>query len=120
MDRNAMKTRVIQCAVVGLMVACLGLGTACKKQAGPVAVPAEASSYKLPGASNVFAALAEKNYEGTVVALTKAGSAARSQELQMEYLTLVREVRVRLMDVADKDPKAAAALDTLRVMSAGR
>lgn len=105
-------------AVLGVAL-CLGIGTACKKADGPIPETTQAA-LKLPGATNVIAALDQKDYAGAMAVLLKVRESLATAEQQMEFMVLTREVRGRLTEASASDPKAAEALKALRVMMGGR
>ena len=78
----------------------------------------EAAS-SLPGATNVIAALDRKDYEGAISALVTVKESVTQEQL-VEYAILTSNVKVRLMEAAPSDPKAAEALNVLRSLSTGR
>jgi hypothetical protein len=90
--------------------------------AAPNAPAAEAAPGKevLPGASSVRAALARKDYETAVGGLLALRGAATQGPMAEEYTALYDEVKFALIEVSQTDPKAATALGTLRVATAGR
>ena len=104
-------------------VLCAGLMSGCKKadvtDTGPDS-PAIQAAHKLPDGDAVLKALDQKDYEGAVGTLTKMQAAVSGSELEPQYMTLKMHVREKLMDVADKDPKAAEALNALRMSTSGR
>jgi len=97
----------------------LCVGTACKKSDGPSLETTQAA-LKLPGATNVFSALDQKDYAGAMAALAKVRESLATSEQQMEFMVLTREVRGKLTDASASDPKAAEALKAMRVMTGGR
>jgi hypothetical protein len=74
----------------------------------------------LPGASSVRAAMQKKDYETAVGGLLALKGAAAPGPQAQEYGVLYDEVKFALMDASQSDPKAAAALMSLRAGTAGR
>jgi hypothetical protein len=108
-----------RCALLMLIGLSAGFGPGCSKKttADPAAVAAAA---KLPGGGDVIAALEKKDYDGAVAALLKAGRTVNTEDQQVQYMSLSRQVREKLSEAAPNDPKAAEALTTLRTMTMGR
>jgi hypothetical protein len=97
----------------------LSLGnTSCSRTPGPVDQRAEAM--KLPGASNVFASLAQKDYEGAIAAWAKLRGTAANEEQQAQFSALSEELRGQLAKSSATDPKAAEAFNALRLVMSGR
>lgn len=82
--------------------------------------PAVEAAQKLPDGTNVLAALDQKDYEGAVAALAKIQPTANQGELAPSFLTLKLYVKNRLRELAPTDPKAAEALNAIRLMTEGR
>jgi len=104
-----------------IIVLLLGLilGTGCKKKS--VVSTETAQSYQqLPDATNVLAALNQKNYEEAVSGLVKLKDSVATEEQQNEYAILSREVKDKLLDASPTDPKAQEALQAFRLMTMGR
>jgi hypothetical protein len=117
-----MRTRLITSLSLVTLVAWVAVLTpGCSRQAGPdtMALQEEAAS-KLPGATNIFAALKNKDYEGALTALAKVKEALTTDQQQIEYAVLTSQVKTRLMEAAATDPKATEALNVLRSFSTGR
>jgi len=74
----------------------------------------------LPGASDVRAALAKKDYSGAVGGLVALKAFAATQEQIIEYNNVYGEVKSTLMEAAQTDAKANEALMTLRAATSGR
>jgi hypothetical protein len=108
-----------RCRLVILIGLAVSIGTSCGRKA-TVDSEAAAVASKLPGASEVMAALEKKDYDGAVAALLKAGRTVANEEQQVQYMTLSRQVREKLSEAAPNDPKAAEALAALRTMTLGR
>jgi len=84
------------------------------------AAPAAPGKEVLPGSSSVRAAIAKKDYDTAVGALLALKGAATQGAPAQEYSALYDEVKFALLDASQSDPKAAAALTTLRAAMAGR
>jgi hypothetical protein len=80
----------------------------------------QAAAFKLPGATNIFSALERKDYEGALAAYAKVKESLSTDEQQIEFAILTGEVKTRLMQASDTDPKAAEALNALRAFATGR
>jgi hypothetical protein len=96
--------------------------SAAAPEASPKTQPAAPAPGKevLPGSASVRAALQKKDYDTAVGGLLALrGAATRSPQTE-EYSALYDEVKFTLMDAAQGDSKAAAALMTLRAAGAGR
>ena len=95
----------------------IGFGTGCKKK--PVAESVAVDS-NLPGAAEVIAALDKKDYDGAMAAFIQVKATAASDEQQVQFMVLSRQVQFKLNEVAATDPKAAEALTAIRGMTLGR
>jgi hypothetical protein len=82
--------------------------------------PAVEAAQKLPDGTNVLAALDQKDYAGAVSGLAKIQQTASEGELAPAFLTLKLYVKNRLIELAPTDPKAAEALNAIRLMTQGR
>ena len=108
-------------ALIGLGVS-LGLGGPGCSRERPVTPDAQsmALALKVPGATNVFAALDKKDYEGAMAGWAKAKESVSTEQQQLEYAAFTQELKTRLMEAATSDPKAAEALEALRTFRSGR
>ncbi len=105
-----------------------GCSAGCGKKAGTggAAAPAataeagSVSASKLPGANDALAALDKKDYDGVIAGVMRVRQSVASAEQQAEFTVLVDEVKIRLLDSAPSDPKAAEALTALRRITGGR
>ncbi|MBI4324009.1 MAG: hypothetical protein HY674_01970 [Chloroflexi bacterium] len=113
----------------GLFVAVallVGLGAGCKKKPAAAGTPAGATetgpvtASKLSGAKEVIAALEKKNYDGVIAGLVSVRQNVADSQQQVEFATLVDEVKIKLLEVAPQDPNAGRALAALRMMTGGR
>jgi len=105
-------------AVIALGV-WLGLSASgCSKAPPPVTETDIA--LKLPGATNVFAALAKKDYQGAMVAWAKLKDSVSESEQQAQFAALTRTLRNQLAEASTTDPKAAEAFNALRAIMSGR
>jgi glutamine synthetase adenylyltransferase len=99
---------------------CFGLvGTGCKKQ-GPAGQTAAQTFEHLPEATNVTAALDQKDFETAVSSLPKIKESATTPEQQQEYRALLELVKNKVLEASATDPKAAEAMQALRLMITGR
>lgn len=112
-----MKSLIRQLAVVLVCVGA-GLGAGCSSK--PDTEAAQELAEKAPGSKDVMDALDKKDYEGAIAKLVAAQQMAATKEQQDALTSLTEEVKIRLLEAAPDDPKAAAALNSLRAMTAGR
>jgi hypothetical protein len=92
----------------------------CKKSQAPADADQIEASLKLPGATNVMAALDRKDYEAALGNLLKIREGVASEQELMDYMLLSRLAKDRLMDAATTNAQAAEALNVLRSMTTGR
>ncbi len=97
----------------------LGWGSAGCSKAAPPVNQAELA-LKLPGATNVFTALAQKDYEAALATWATLKDTAVSEEQKAQFAALTGELRAQLSDAARTDPKAAEAFNALRSVMMGR
>jgi hypothetical protein len=97
------------------VIICLGSG--CRRSAVDKEVIDEVS--KLPGASEVMAAIDRKDYDGAMAALGKVKEGVTTEEQNIQFMILARQARDKMTEAAATDPKAAAAVNALRAMSTG-
>ena len=116
MSNKIKKLGCLALLVSGVLLA--GLTGGCSRWPTVDPAAAEAAS-KLPGATDVMAALAKKDYDGTMAALMKVKEAATTEELTVQFGVLSSQVKSKLLEVADQDQKAADALNALRAMASG-
>lgn len=109
---------LMRLAVWVIGVTAFGLAGGCSKRPTLDPSTAEAAS-KLPGAADVMSALAKKDYDGAMAALMKVKEAATTEEQTVQFGVLSSQVKSKLLEVADQDPKAAEALSALRAMASG-
>jgi len=95
-------------------------GAGCGSRTRPTAPPAALDATKLPGATEVMAAIEKKDYDGAMAGLLKIKQTVTTEEQQMQYMVLCREARDKLNEAAATDAKAAEAVDALRAMTRGR
>ena len=93
-------------------------GAGCGTRTRPA--PAAIDATKLPGATEVMAAIEKKDYNGAMAGLLKIKQTVATDEQQMQYMVLSREARDKLIEAAATDPKAAEAVEALRAMTRGR
>jgi len=114
---SGMNCHLLKYGAVALVGVTLIWGTGCGKKAAPA--PVAAVTQGIPGAAEVMEALAKKDYEAALAALTKAKQEA-NEEQQPQVMQLFLTVKDKLNDLAPTDPKAAEALSALRMSSIGR
>jgi len=119
-------------AVAGLVwVAVLGAG--CGKKAEttspdttgssaqpPAAAASKSTSAKLSESQEVMAAIDRKDYDGAIATLLRIRQSVAGAEQQMQFANLADEVRIKLIEAAPTQPKAAEALGVLRRITGGR
>ena len=114
-----MKDKLAGLAAVTALGLALCAGSAgCGKNTAPVNQMEIA--LKLPGATNVFAALEKKDYEGAMAAWAKVKESATTEQQQLEFTAFTREFKNKLMEASTTDPKATEALNALRAFTATR
>lgn len=64
--------------------------------------------------------LGRKEYDGVIAGLVKVRQTVADTQQQVQFTTLVDEVKIKLLEEAPKDPNAGRALAALRAMTAGR
>ena len=84
------------------------------------AEPTSVSTAKISGAQEVMVALDKKDYDGAIAALLRVRQTVTSSEQQVQFATLADEVRIKLLEAAPTQPKAAEALTVLRRITGGR
>ena|SRR5690349_5951511 len=114
-----MKNRTAWHLLVLTSLCLASLSTGCKKQ--DASAQASALTYQhLPDATNVTAALDQKDYEAAIAALSKVKESVSTEEQQNEFRALMGQVQLKIGEAAASDPKAAEAMQALRVMISGR
>ena len=105
-------------AVLGVLAVSSGCG---KKDADATAVAGQAQpAAKLAGSDEAMAALNKKDYQATVAAIMKAKEGAASKEDEAALANLIDDVKVRLIQEAPRDSKAAEALLAVRRLGGSR
>jgi hypothetical protein len=122
--------KYIQSGLIAAIALLLTLTAGCSKQAAvqdEAAEPSAAvqetgstSASTLPGANDVVTALDRKDYEGAIGGLMKLRQSVRTQQQEEQYAIVVDEAKMRLLEQAPYDPKAAEALRVLRRFTGGR
>ncbi len=92
-------------------------GPGCRKASVDPKVVEGAS--KLPGATEVMAAIDKKDYDGAMASLMKVKQSLTTEAQNLEFLVLARQVRDKMSEAAATDPKAAEAVMALRAMTTG-
>ncbi len=108
-------------ARIASLLVCLvavGLSPGCNKKSGedPDVIAGAAG---LPGATNVWAAIEKKNYDGAMAALFKVRDACTTEEQNIQFMVLSRQVRDKLSEAGATSPAAAQAANALRSMTVG-
>ena len=67
-----------------------------------------------------MAAIDRKNYDGAIATLLRIRQSVANAEQQMQFANLADEVRIKLIEAAPTQPKAAEALGVLRRITGGR
>ena len=102
---------------LALIALAIGFGTGCKKSANDPKV-IEAVS-KLPGASEVWAAIDKKNYDGSVAALMKIQQGVKSEEQYVQFRVLAWQATQKISGAAATNAQAAEAVNALRALTTG-
>jgi hypothetical protein len=74
---------------------------------------------KLPGASNVLAAVDRKDYAGAMAALTKVKESVTTDEQNIHFMVLAKQARDKISEAAATNAEAAQAVMVLRALSTG-
>jgi hypothetical protein len=113
-----------RCAALALVGASISLGGGCSKKGTEQATGADATAVQaaqaLPEGTNVLAALDQKDYETAVSGLAKMREAVTGGDQETQFITLKQHVKNRLIEASATDPKAADALNALRMLTQGR
>jgi len=114
--------KLVRNSLLGAMLLVAGVGIGCGKKAADSAVAADqaAAPAKLAGSQEAMAALDKKDYEATVAGIMKAKDSVASKDDEAALANLIDDVKVRLIQVAPTDPKAAEALTVVRRLARGR
>ena len=113
------------------LAACLilGLGSGCgkKEEAGAEAPAAAAageagsvSQSGIPGANEALTLIDKGDFQGGMASIIRIKQATPPGEAQAKFAILADEARIRFLDAAPTNPKAAEALQALRQITAGR
>ena len=103
-------------AFVSLAIGCSKKG----ESAGVTEVTVTQAAQALPDGTNVLAALNQKDYETAVSALAKIHESVNGGDQETQFITLKQHVKNTLIEASATDPKAADALNALRLMTQGR
>jgi uncharacterized protein HemY len=115
--------KVINWVAVLALGLSLGLGLGCKQKVEQtVATDSEiqAIAQKFPDGPAVLTALEQKDYDAAVAGLAKIQQSLAGSETSPDFAALKQHVKNALMDAAPNDPKADAALNSLRFLTQGR
>lgn len=83
----------------------------------PQAVKAAES---LPGANEVMAAVAKKDFDGVLAALGKVREQVSTDEQNVQFMLLAYKAREKIAEIAPDDPKAMEVVAALRGLTTGR
>jgi|SRR5437773_6690649 len=86
----------------------------------PAATASKSTSAKLSESQEVMAAIDRKDYDGAIATLLRIRQSVAGAEQQMQFANLADEVRIKLIEAAPTQPKAAEALAVLRKITGGR
>jgi hypothetical protein len=75
---------------------------------------------RLSESQAVLAAIDRKDYDGAIAALLRIRQSVTTAEQQAQFANLADEARIKLLDAAPTQPKAAEALAVLRRITGGR
>jgi hypothetical protein len=106
------------CATLAGLLLCAGFSAGCGSKVESKG--ALALALKLPGAQDTLAALNKKDYEGAMAKLLILQQSVASAEQQTQFMSLVEEMKIKLLEAAPDNPKAAQALASLRALTGGR
>jgi hypothetical protein len=121
-------------AVSGLALM-IGIGAGCGKKADtkssettgasgqPPAATASKSTpaaVKLSGSQEVLSAIDRKDYDGAIAILLRIRQSVTTAEQQVQFANIADEARIKLLEAAPTQPKAAEALAVLRKITGGR
>ena len=105
-------------AVLTLIGLSVGFGTGCGKKPGVDPTVIEGAS-KLPGAADVMAAIDKQDYDGAMAALMKVKQTVTTDEQNVQFMVLARQVRDKMSEASVTNAQAADAVSTLRGMTTG-
>ena len=95
-------------------------GSSEQPQAATASKSTEATSAKLSGSQEVMAAIDRKDYDGAIATLLRIRQSVANAEQQVQFANLADEARIKLIEAAPTQPKAAEALGVLRRITGGR
>lgn len=100
----------------------LGFGPGCSKKEKVIDTDPEITAVisKLPAAASVKAAVEKKDYDAAMTALLQIKEKVTTEDQQLQFTSLSHWLKMKLMDAAPTDAKAAEALNALRGMNATR
>src|SRR5215831_7830611 len=114
------RARLCRVWLTAILLALLSIGSGCQKKMEPLPALNSQSFPDLPEATNIVAALEQKDYETAVSSLAKLKESVSTEAQQKEYALLTAHVQNKLTEALPTDPKAAEAMQALRVIIAGR
>jgi hypothetical protein len=113
-----MRFKLGRLAIIIAALSAALLGVACHQQ---TSVSTQPQGFEhLPDATNVTAALDQKDYETAVSGLVKLKESIATDEQQKEYRLLTGQVQEKLLEASTSDPKAADAMKALHMLISGR
>ena len=97
-------------------------GSSAQQPADPASksTPTATAPAKLSGSQEVMAAIDRKDYDGAIAALLRIRQSAVSAEQQVQFANIADEAKLKLIEAAPTQPKAAEALGVLRRITGGR
>jgi hypothetical protein len=95
-------------------------GSSAQPPAATASKSTPATSAKPSGSQEVMAAIDRKDYDGAIAALLRIRQSVANAEQQVQFANLADEVRIKLIEAAPTQPKAAEALAVLRKITGGR
>ena len=81
---------------------------------------APAAAVKLSGSQEVLSAIDRKDYDGAIASLLRIRQSVTTPEQQVQFANIADEARIKLLEAAPTQPKAAEALAVLRKITGGR
>src|SRR5437660_7893019 len=95
-------------------------GSSAQPPASTASKSTSATSARLSESQEVMAAIDRKDYDGAIATLLRIRQSVANAEQQMQFANLADEVRIKLIEAAPTQPKAAEALGVLRRITGGR
>ncbi len=108
-------TRYAALTLVGL---CVGFSSGCRKKPVVDRAVVEGAA-KLPGATEVEAAIDRKDYDGAVAGLMKIRQAINTEEQSVHFRVLAWQSIKKISGAAVTNTQAAEAVNALRALTTG-